>query len=151
MKDPICVPKLISVILSNVFWFLYRESKGRSIWFLVHWLLGVTVSLLGIINIYTGLQSYYTRTMRSTSVWNLAFTVEIVVILFIYLLQEKWALYKANQERFSQWNSSYKRIKEHFQQMRKMNCHLCHHHSHYRWTKHLPFTNIEFFPTLSQF
>ncbi|XP_027774332.1 cytochrome b561 domain-containing protein At4g18260-like [Solanum pennellii] len=79
-----------------------RESKGRSIWFLVHWLLGVTVSLLGIINIYTGLQSYHTRTKRSTSVWNLAFTVEIVVILFIYLLQEKWALYKANQERFSQ-------------------------------------------------
>ncbi|KAK4713990.1 hypothetical protein R3W88_019897 [Solanum pinnatisectum] len=71
-----------------------------AIWlqFSVHWLLGVTVSLLGIINIYAGLQSYHTRTMRSTSVWNLAFTVEIVVILFIYLLQEKWALYKANQE-----------------------------------------------------
>lgn len=74
--------------------FLYRESKGRSIWFSVHWLLGVTVSLLGIINIYTGLQSYHTRTMSSTSGWNLAFTVEIVVILFIYLLQEKWPYIK---------------------------------------------------------
>lgn len=71
-----------------------RESKGRSIWFSVHWLLGVTVSLLGIINIYTGLQSYHTRTMSSTSGWNLAFTVEIVVILFIYLLQEKWPYIK---------------------------------------------------------
>ncbi|KAK4369304.1 hypothetical protein RND71_013096 [Anisodus tanguticus] len=67
-----------------------RGSKGRIIWFPVHWILGVTVSLLGIINIYTGLQKYHTRTLRSTSVWNLAFTVEIVVILFIYLVQEKW-------------------------------------------------------------
>ncbi|XP_059282429.1 cytochrome b561 domain-containing protein At4g18260-like [Lycium ferocissimum] len=71
-----------------------RGSKGRSIWFPIHWLLGVTVSLLGINNIYTGLQNYHTRTMRSTSVWTLAFTVEIVVILFIYLLQEKWQYIK---------------------------------------------------------
>ncbi|KAM3301406.1 cytochrome domain-containing protein [Capsicum chacoense] len=71
-----------------------RESKGRSIWFSIHWLLGVTVSLLGIINIYTGLQSYHTRTMKNISVWNLAFTVEIVVYLFIYLLQEKWPYIK---------------------------------------------------------
>ncbi|CAN4110147.1 unnamed protein product [Withania somnifera] len=71
-----------------------RESKGRSMWFAVHWFLGMAVCLLGIINIYTGLQSYRTRTMRSTSVWNLAFTVEIVIILFIYLLQEKWPYIK---------------------------------------------------------
>ncbi|XP_009777672.1 cytochrome b561 domain-containing protein At4g18260-like isoform X1 [Nicotiana sylvestris] len=67
-----------------------RGSKGRSIWFSVHWLLGITVSLLGIINIYTGLQAYHTKTLRSTSVWNLTFTVEIAVIVFIYLLQQKW-------------------------------------------------------------
>ncbi|XP_009620395.2 cytochrome b561 domain-containing protein At4g18260-like isoform X1 [Nicotiana tomentosiformis] len=74
-----------------------RGSKGRSIWFSVHWLLGITVSILGIINIYTGLQAYHTKTLINTGVWNLAFTVEIAVIMFIYLLQEKWHYVKQSR------------------------------------------------------
>ncbi|KAI3465929.1 hypothetical protein Pfo_022592 [Paulownia fortunei] len=67
-----------------------RGSKGRSIWFLFHWLVGIAVSLLGVINIYTGLQAYHKRTSKNVRVWTIIFTVEISLILFFYLLQEKW-------------------------------------------------------------
>ncbi|KAL3821344.1 hypothetical protein ACJIZ3_007249 [Penstemon smallii] len=68
----------------------HRGSKGRTIWFLFHWLMGIAVSLLGIINIYTGLQAYHKRTSKNVRVWIIIFTVEISFLFFIYLLQEKW-------------------------------------------------------------
>ncbi|XP_073061017.1 cytochrome b561 domain-containing protein At4g18260-like [Primulina eburnea] len=68
----------------------HRGSKGRSIWFLFHWLVGVAVSLLGVINIYTGLQAYHKRTSKNVKVWTVIFAVEISFILFLYFLQEKW-------------------------------------------------------------
>ncbi|XP_073158004.1 cytochrome b561 domain-containing protein At4g18260-like isoform X2 [Henckelia pumila] len=68
----------------------HRGSKGRSFWFLFHWLVGTAVSLLGVINIYTGLQAYHRRTSRNATVWTVVFTVEISSLFFIYLLQEKW-------------------------------------------------------------
>ncbi|KAI5662101.1 hypothetical protein M9H77_21424 [Catharanthus roseus] len=67
-----------------------RGSKGRSIWYFVHWLLGTAVSLLGIINIYTGLRAYHRKTSRSTRIWTIIFTAEISVIILFYLIQEKW-------------------------------------------------------------
>ncbi|MCD9638354.1 hypothetical protein HAX54_022253 [Datura stramonium] len=67
-----------------------RGSKNRGVWYAFHWLIGVTVTLLGIVNVYIGLQAYNTKTMRSTSVWSWLFSVEVAVIAFIYLLQEKW-------------------------------------------------------------
>ncbi|GFP78734.1 cytochrome b561 domain-containing protein at2g30890 [Phtheirospermum japonicum] len=71
-----------------------RGSKGRSIWFLFHWVMGISVSLLGVINIYTGLQAYKKRTSKNVSIWTVIFTVEISLILFLYLLQEKWQYIK---------------------------------------------------------
>ncbi|KAL8506254.1 hypothetical protein ACS0TY_017211 [Phlomoides rotata] len=68
----------------------HRASKGRSIWFLFHWLAGIAVSLLGVINIYTGLQAYHKRTSKNVRFWTILFTVQISVLLFLYLLQEKW-------------------------------------------------------------
>ncbi|KAK6142247.1 hypothetical protein DH2020_022595 [Rehmannia glutinosa] len=68
----------------------HRGSKGRSSWFLFHWLVGIAVSLLGVINIYTGLQAYSKRTSKNVRFWTIIFTVEISLILFFYLLQEKW-------------------------------------------------------------
>ncbi|KAL6553529.1 hypothetical protein OROGR_007371 [Orobanche gracilis] len=66
-----------------------RESKARSVWFRVHFIMGISVSLLGVINIYTGLQAYSKRTSKNIRVWTIIFTVQISLILFCYLLQEK--------------------------------------------------------------
>ncbi|XP_011098392.2 cytochrome b561 domain-containing protein At2g30890-like [Sesamum indicum] len=68
----------------------HRGSKGRSIWFVFHWLVGISVSLLGVINIYTGLQAYHDRTSKNVRVWTIIFTLQISLILFFYILQEKW-------------------------------------------------------------
>ncbi|CAL5410107.1 unnamed protein product [Camellia sinensis] len=67
-----------------------RGSKGRSVWYFVHWALGTTISLLGIFNIYTGLQAYHKRTSRSIRVWTILFTTQIFFIVFFYLFQDKW-------------------------------------------------------------
>ncbi|KAL0328335.1 UNVERIFIED_CONTAM: cytochrome domain-containing protein [Sesamum calycinum] len=69
---------------------VHRGSKGRSIWFVLHWLVGISVSLLGVINIYTGLQAYHHRTSKNVRVWTIIFTLQISLILLFYILQEKW-------------------------------------------------------------
>ena len=70
--------------------FFFRGSNARSGWFFVHWLLGTAVSVLGIINIYTGLQAYGKKTSRSARIWTILFTAEICIIALLYLFQEKW-------------------------------------------------------------
>ncbi|KAJ6920391.1 cytochrome b561 domain-containing protein [Populus alba x Populus x berolinensis] len=67
-----------------------RGSKGRSLWFFVHWITGTAVSLLGIISIYTGLQAYHQKTSRSIHLWTIVFTTEVSFIIFFYLFQDKW-------------------------------------------------------------
>lgn len=67
-----------------------REAKRRSAWFFAHWVLGTAVSVMGIINVYTGLLAYQRRTSRSIKPWIVFFTAEIVCIGFLYLFQEKW-------------------------------------------------------------
>lgn len=67
----------------------HRERKGRSTWYIFHWLLGITVSFLGLINIYTGLQAYHGKTSKSARIWTIIFTAQISVLIFLYLLQEK--------------------------------------------------------------
>ncbi|CAN4104410.1 unnamed protein product [Withania somnifera] len=67
-----------------------KGSKNRGVWYAFHWLIGVTVTLLGIVNVYIGLQAYNTKTMKSIKVWNWLFSVEVAVTVFIYLFQEKW-------------------------------------------------------------
>ncbi|KAK8491265.1 hypothetical protein V6N11_051277 [Hibiscus sabdariffa] len=68
----------------------WRGSKGRSGWFSAHWLLGTAVSILGIINIYTGLVAYHEKTSRSINLWTILLTAETSLIAFIYLFQDKW-------------------------------------------------------------
>ncbi|XP_043700953.1 cytochrome b561 domain-containing protein At4g18260-like [Telopea speciosissima] len=67
-----------------------RGTKGRSVWYFAHWALGTGISLMGIINIYTGLRAYEKKTLNSTRLWTLLFTAEIFFIAFLYLLQDKW-------------------------------------------------------------
>lgn len=66
-----------------------RRSKGRFPWFFGHWALGTTVSLLGVINIYSGLLAYSEKTSRSIRLWVILFTVEVSFFSFFYLLQDK--------------------------------------------------------------
>ncbi|MED6218981.1 hypothetical protein PIB30_031535 [Stylosanthes scabra] len=74
-----------------------RGSRARSMWFFGHWIIGTAMSLLGVINVYLGLQAYQEKTRRSITTWNILFTVQISLIVFFYLVQEKWD-YIRNQE-----------------------------------------------------
>ncbi|GAV88112.1 Cytochrom_B561 domain-containing protein [Cephalotus follicularis] len=67
-----------------------RGSKRRSQWFFTHWILGTAMCLLGVINIYTGLQVYHEKTLRSVMLWTISFTSEISLMAFFYLFQDKW-------------------------------------------------------------
>ncbi|KAG6423758.1 hypothetical protein SASPL_114161 [Salvia splendens] len=68
----------------------HRGSKSRNIWFICHWLVGIVVSLLGVINIYTGLKAYHKRSLKNVRIWTILFTIQVSLTLFVYLLQEKW-------------------------------------------------------------
>ncbi|CAI9782143.1 unnamed protein product [Fraxinus pennsylvanica] len=50
-----------------------RGTRRRSLWYFLHWILGTTICLVGIINVYTGLQAYHKRTSK-----------------VFYLFQDKW-------------------------------------------------------------
>lgn len=67
-----------------------RAMKVRSIWYFVHWLLGIGISIAGIVNVYIGLHSYHKRTSRSVKLWISLFTAEVAAIVFIYLFQDRW-------------------------------------------------------------
>ncbi|GMI85990.1 hypothetical protein like AT4G18260 [Hibiscus trionum] len=67
-----------------------RGSKRRSTWYLTHWILGTAVSMVGIINIYTGLEAYHSKTSKSTGVWTVLFTAQVSFVAFFYLFQDKW-------------------------------------------------------------
>ncbi|XP_050226841.1 cytochrome b561 domain-containing protein At2g30890 [Mercurialis annua] len=87
----------IGVALYGIIWFQailgflrpQRGSKARSGWFFVHWILGTAISLLGVINMYTGFQAYHHKTSKNISIWSIIFTVELGLIIFLYLLQDK--------------------------------------------------------------
>ncbi|KAM7271979.1 hypothetical protein ACFE04_031193 [Oxalis oulophora] len=68
----------------------YRESKRRVTWYLVHWILGTMITVVGIINIFTGLQAYHERTSKSTFIWTILFTLQVSFMAFFYLFQDKW-------------------------------------------------------------
>ncbi|KAF1876307.1 hypothetical protein Lal_00029654, partial [Lupinus albus] len=83
---------LYGAILVQAFIGFFRPPRGkkeRSYWYLIHWMLGTIVSLVGIINIYTGLKAYHKRTLKSTSLWTILFTLEVSFIGLIYLFQDK--------------------------------------------------------------
>nr|XP_043611684.1 cytochrome b561 domain-containing protein At4g18260-like [Erigeron canadensis]XP_043616412.1 cytochrome b561 domain-containing protein At4g18260-like [Erigeron canadensis] len=67
-----------------------RGTKGRTFWYVFHWIFGTAISLVGILNTYTGLKAYHRRTSMSARVWSILFTVEVSLMAFFYLFQEKW-------------------------------------------------------------
>uniref|UniRef100_A0A7N2R566 Cytochrome b561 domain-containing protein n=1 Tax=Quercus lobata TaxID=97700 RepID=A0A7N2R566_QUELO len=67
-----------------------KGKKERGTWYMLHWILGTIMSLVGVINVYTGLNAYNRKTSRSTTLWTILFTVEVSFIAFFYLFQDKW-------------------------------------------------------------
>jgi hypothetical protein len=60
------------------------------VWFFAHWILGTAVTLLGVLNVYIGLAAYHEKTSKGIRTWNILFTIQISLIVFFYLFQEKW-------------------------------------------------------------
>ncbi|KAA3474669.1 cytochrome b561 domain-containing protein isoform X1 [Gossypium australe] len=75
-----------------------RGSKGRSAWFIAHWLPGTAVCILGVVNIYTGLGALHEKTSASTKLWTILLTAEICLIVFIYLFQDKWSYLQSQKQ-----------------------------------------------------
>ncbi|KAL2494548.1 Cytochrome [Forsythia ovata] len=67
-----------------------RGTRNRSFWYLLHWILGTTICLVGIINVYTGLQAYHKRTSKGISLWSIIFTAQVSFMAIFYLFQDKW-------------------------------------------------------------
>ncbi|WCJ27383.1 Cytochrome b561 domain-containing protein At4g18260 [Euphorbia peplus] len=68
-----------------------RGNKRRSSWYFVHWILGTATSVVGIINIYTGLEAYHKKiSAGKTRIWGILFTAQISFMAFFYLFQDKW-------------------------------------------------------------
>ncbi|XP_039115719.1 cytochrome b561 domain-containing protein At2g30890-like isoform X2 [Dioscorea cayenensis subsp. rotundata] len=67
-----------------------RGVKFRRLWYFVHWILGNGVCIVGIINIYIGLHAFHARASKNVRLWTILFTVEVCIIAFIYLLQDRW-------------------------------------------------------------
>ncbi|KMS97726.1 hypothetical protein BVRB_5g124310 [Beta vulgaris subsp. vulgaris] len=67
----------------------HRGTSKRSLWYFLHWVFGTIICIVGILNIYTGIEAYKKRTKRSTTLWTILFTVEISSIAFLYLFQDK--------------------------------------------------------------
>lgn len=53
-------------------------------------MLGTAISLLGIINIYSGIMAYHVKTSKGTWLWNILFTAQVSLITFLYLFIDKW-------------------------------------------------------------
>ncbi|KAL9260970.1 Cytochrome b561 domain-containing protein [Drosera capensis] len=67
-----------------------RGTRTRCRWYITHWMLGTTIAIVGIINIYTGLQAYEKKTSTEVKLWKILFTVQIAFMVFLYLFQEKF-------------------------------------------------------------
>uniref|UniRef100_A0A0A9B2B7 Cytochrome b561 domain-containing protein n=1 Tax=Arundo donax TaxID=35708 RepID=A0A0A9B2B7_ARUDO len=67
-----------------------RGVKMRSAWYLIHWLLGLAICVVGIANVYIGLHTYQERTGKSARLWTVLLTVEVAAMAFVYLFQDRW-------------------------------------------------------------
>lgn len=68
----------------------HRGTKKRSLWYFFHWMFGTIICIVGILNIYTGLEAYKKKTKRSVTLWTILFTAQISSMAFFYLFQDKW-------------------------------------------------------------
>ncbi|XP_051136227.1 cytochrome b561 domain-containing protein At2g30890-like [Andrographis paniculata] len=67
-----------------------KGGRGRKAWYILHWVVGTSTGLVGILNIYTGLHGYQKRTSRNTRVLGIAFSAQVCVMMVVFLVQDKW-------------------------------------------------------------
>lgn len=67
-----------------------RGLKVRSVWYFGHWFLGITLCVVGVANVYTGLHAYKERTGRSVKLCTALLTVEVSAMALVYLVQDRW-------------------------------------------------------------
>ncbi|PKA48745.1 Transcription factor bHLH133 [Apostasia shenzhenica] len=67
-----------------------RGEKLRSIWYTGHWLLRTGTAIIGTMNIFVGLCAYEKKTTKNIRSWTLLFAAQVVIMGFIYLLQDRW-------------------------------------------------------------
>ncbi|XP_051128564.1 uncharacterized protein LOC127249676 [Andrographis paniculata] len=67
-----------------------RGTRSRTTWYFLHWMLGTATSLVGTLNIYTGLNAYHKKTSRSITLWIIIFTAQVCVMAILYMFQDKW-------------------------------------------------------------
>uniref|UniRef100_A0A0D9V3W1 Cytochrome b561 domain-containing protein n=1 Tax=Leersia perrieri TaxID=77586 RepID=A0A0D9V3W1_9ORYZ len=68
-----------------------RGFKVRSLWYFLHWLIGIAICTTGIANVYIGLHTYHERTTKSVKLWTGLLTFELSLLVFFYLLIDRWS------------------------------------------------------------
>lgn len=71
-------------------WCTHSGMKGRPIWYAIHWVLGTGSFVLCIVNIYLGMRMWETITKESIRTLNIIFSVQVALITFVYLMQDRW-------------------------------------------------------------
>lgn len=64
--------------------------KGRPIWYAIHWVLGTGTIILCIVNLYIGMKIWENVTKGSIRTLNIAFSVQVALMTFVYLMQDRW-------------------------------------------------------------
>lgn len=59
----------------------------------------MSVAILGIINIYTGLNAYTQKTSKGAKLWTILFTAQLSAIVMLYLFQDKWSYIQSQTNR----------------------------------------------------
>lgn len=74
---------------------IFRPNLGaswrRGLWFAAHWTLGTSTVVLAFIEIFIGMHIYELITSKSLFRLNVGFAVQIAVMAFVYLAQDRWA------------------------------------------------------------
>ncbi|KAH7432962.1 hypothetical protein KP509_07G048000 [Ceratopteris richardii] len=65
-------------------------AKGRRMWYAIHWLLGTGALILCIFNLYVGISIWERITRSSVRSLNIAFSVQVAAMAFVYLMQDRW-------------------------------------------------------------
>jgi hypothetical protein len=89
------------IVMMLPFMSIVRPAKGtpwRSYWYFIHWLLGTGVLVLGVVNCFIGI-NIYQHAHGSIKALNIAFTVQVAVMAFIYFLQDRWSYVLAEGSR----------------------------------------------------
>ncbi|CAO1948052.1 unnamed protein product [Urochloa humidicola] len=89
----------VGLALYGVMWLqpiigFFRPERGvkvRSLWYFVHWFLGIAICATGIVNVYIGLRTYHERTTKSVRLWIGLLTVEVIFLAFFYLMIDRWS------------------------------------------------------------